>query len=253
MTIRTLLVDDEIIALRGLHQRLLRETDIDIVGQCEDGASAIAAINELRPDLVFLDIQMPGLGGFDVIAAIGLAQMPAVIFVTAFDQFALRAFDVHAIDYVLKPIDGERFQQALSWARQTLQEPGGRLNERIAAALEDLGLAPPRRWARRLAIKSAGRVVLVEVGEIDRIEAAGNYAEICIGAKRHLLRETLASLEGRLDPAGFARISRAAIVNIERVRELQPMFSGDFVVLLKDGTQVAGSRRYRETLDRLLG
>jgi len=251
MTIRTLLVDDETVALRGLHQRLLRETDITIVGQCEDGASAIAAINELQPDLVFLDIQMPGLGGFDVIAAVGLEQMPPVIFVTAFDQFALRAFDVHAIDYVLKPIDGARFQQALSWARQTLQQPGERLKERIAAALDDLGLAP-RRWARRLAIKSVGRVVLIEVRDIDRIEAAGNYAEICIGAKRHLLRETLASLEGRLDPAGFARISRAAIVNIERVRELQTMFSGDFVVLLKDGSQVAGSRRYRETLDRLL-
>lgn len=252
MTIRTLLVDDETIALRGLHQRLLRETDIAIVGQCEDGASAIAAINELQPDLVFLDIQMPGLGGFDVIAAIGLERMPPVIFVTAFDQFALRAFDVHAIDYVLKPIASERFQQALGWARETLRQPAaGRLKERIAAALEDLGLAP-RRWARRLAIKSAGRVVLVDVGDIDRIEAAGNYAEICIGAKRHLLRETLASLEGRLDPAGFARISRAAIVNIERVRELQPLFSGDFLVLLKDGSQVAGSRRYRETLDRLL-
>lgn len=253
MTLRVLLVDDEAIALRGLHQRLLGEPDLAIVGQCTDGASAIAAINELRPDLVFLDIQMPGIGGFDVIAAVGLAQMPALIFVTAFDQFALRAFEVHAIDYLLKPIDGERFQQALSRARQTLGRPADDLRQRVAAALADLGLVAPRRWARRLAIRSAGRVLLIEVGDIDRIEAAGNYAEICIGAKRHWLRETLASLEGRLDPAGFARVSRASIVNIERVRELQPMFSGDFVVLLKDGSQVAGSRRYRDTLDRLLG
>ena len=252
MTIHVLLVDDEPVARRGLRQRLRGETDMTIAGECGDGVAAIAAIAELQPDLVFLDIQMPELGGFEVIDAVGLERMPAVIFVTAFDQFAVRAFDVHALDYLLKPIDGERFQCALDRARRQLLQPGGKFTERIAAALEDLGLGAPRRWAKRLAIKSAGRVMLIEARDIDRIEAAGNYVEVRVGAKAHLLRETLTNLETRLDPERFARVSRASIVNIERVRELQPMFNGDFVVVLRDGSEVVGSRRYRESLDKLL-
>jgi two-component system, LytTR family, response regulator len=253
VNIRTLLVDDEPAALRGLAKHLQHETDVEIIGQCEDGGAAIEAIARLKPDLVFLDIQMPEISGFDVIEAIGLERMPAVIFVTAFDQFAVRAFDVHAVDYVLKPIDNERFQLALDRARQHLQQSGIKLKQGIAAALEDLGLHVSRRWARRLAIKLNGRVLLIDVNDIDRIEASGNYVEIRIGAQKHLLRETLTNLTSRLDPACFARISRSSAVNIERVRELQSMFNGDFVVVLRDGTEVAGTRRYREQLDRLLG
>ncbi|MBL8261662.1 MAG: response regulator [Xanthomonadaceae bacterium] len=253
MTIRVLLVDDEPVARRGLRQRLRSEEDMAIVGECGDGIAAIAAIAELRPDLVFLDIQMPGLGGFDVIDAVGLERMPTVIFVTAFDQFAVRAFDVHALDYVLKPVDGERFHRALDRARRHIREPGDKTAERIAAALKDLGLGASRRWAKRLAVKSTGRVLLVELRDVDRIDAAGNYVEIRVGSKTHLLRETLTHLEARLDPERFARVSRASIVNIERVRELQPMFNGDFVVVLKDGSEVPGSRRYRESIDRFLG
>ena len=251
MTLRVLIVDDEPAARRGIRQRLATESDIEIVGECSDGAAAIEAIPDLRPDLVFLDIQMPELGGFEVIEAIGLARMPRVIFVTAYDAHAVRAFEVQALDYVLKPIDGARFRAALERARREVGRGDEALAGRIAAALEGLGRAGHRRWARRLAVRSPGRVVLVDVGDIDRIEAAGNYAEVHVGPKAHVLRETLTSLESRLDPEHFTRVSRSAIVNIGRVRELQPMFNGDFVVILRDGTQVSGSRRYRATLDAL--
>lgn len=256
MTIRVLLVDDEPLARRGLRRRLAGEADISVVGECGDGASAVAAIAELEPGLVFLDIQMPGLGGFDVLDAIGLERMPAVIFVTAFDRFAVRAFDVHALDYLLKPIDEERFRRALDRARRHLLQPRASdapAAERIALALADLGRTAPHRWTRRLAIKSAGRVTLIEVRDVDRFEAAGNYVEIHTGARKHLLRETMASLAGRLDPQQFARVSRSSIVNLGRVRELRPLASGDFQIVLRDGAEVAGSRRYRLTLDNLLG
>lgn len=248
--IRALIVDDEPVARRGIRHRLRNEADVEVVGECGDGASAIDAIAELAPDLVFLDIQMPELGGFDVIDAIGIANMPAVIFVTAYDEHALRAFDVHAVDYVLKPIDRERFRTALDRARQRLSQKGDDLRASLAAALGDLGRAP-RPYSKRLAIKSDGRVTLVDVHEVDRVEAAGNYVEIHVGPRHHLLRETMTSLEARLDPEHFVRVSRSSIVNSGRVRELQPTFNGDFVVVLRDGTKVSGSRRYREGFDAL--
>ena len=248
--IRVLIVDDEPIARRGIRQRLRGEADLEIIGEYGDGAAAIEAITELAPDLVFLDIQMPEVGGFDVVEAIGVARMPAVIFVTAYDEHALRAFDVHAVDYVLKPIDRHRFRTAVERARRRLADAPGQLDRRIAAALGDLG-RPAQPHAKRLAIKGDGRVILVDVDEVDRLEAAGNYVEVHSGARHHLLRETMASLEARLDPARFVRVSRSSIVNAERVRELQPMFNGDFVVVLRDGTKVAGSRRYRAVLETL--
>jgi two-component system LytT family response regulator len=248
--IRVLIVDDEPIARRGIRQQLRVEADVEIIGECGDGAAAIDAISELAPDLVFLDIQMPEVGGFDVVEAIGVARMPAVVFVTAYDEHALRAFDVHAVDYVLKPIDRHRFRTAVERARRRLAHAPGELDRRIAAALGELG-RPARDYARRLAIRSDGRVTLVDVDQVDRLEAAGNYVEVHSGARHHLLRETMASLEARLDPARFVRVSRSSIVNADRVRELQPMFNGDFVVVLRDGTKVAGSRRYRAALDRL--
>ncbi len=251
--IRALIVDDEPAARRGLRRRLGAFPDLEVVGECEDGAAAVEAIPELAPDLVFLDIQMPGLDGFGVIEAVGLARMPAVVFVTAYDEFALRAFEVNAVDYLLKPIDGQRLQAAVERVRARTPASGPGAAARLAAALDELGRHGARRWCRRLAIRGAGRVRLVEVAEIDRIEAAGNYVQVHQGRTQHLLRETMAGLEGRLDPDQFVRVSRAAIVNIDRVRELQPMFNGDFVVLLKDGTEVAGSRRYRDALQALFG
>jgi len=248
--IRVLIVDDEPIARRGIRQHLRGEADVEVIGESGDGAAAIDAITELAPDLVFLDIQMPEVGGFEVVEAIGVARMPAVVFVTAYDEHALRAFDVHAVDYVLKPIDRHRFRTAVERARRRLAHAPGQLDRRIAAALGELG-RPAHDYAKRLAIKGDGRVILVDVDEVDRLEAAGNYVEVHSGARHHLVRETMASLEARLDPARFVRVSRSSIVNAARVRELQPMFNGDFVVVLRDGTKVAGSRRYRAAFDML--
>lgn len=247
---RVLIVDDEPIARRGIRAQLRSEADVEVIGECGDGAAAIEAITELEPDLVFLDIQMPEVGGFDVIDAIGAARMPAVVFVTAYDEHALRAFDVHAVDYVLKPIDRHRFRTAVERARRRLAHAPGELDKRIVAALGELG-RPAHEYAKRLAIKGDGRVILIDVDEVDRLATAGNYVEVHSGARHHLVRETMASLEARLDPARFVRVSRSSIVNATRVRELQPMFNGDFVVVLGDGTKVAGSRRYRAAFDRL--
>jgi two-component system LytT family response regulator len=249
---RVLLVDDEPAARRGLRRLLAGLPDVAVVGECEDGEAAVAGIAALAPDLVFLDIQMPGLDGFGVIDAVGLARMPPVVFVTAYDEFALKAFEVHALDYLLKPVDEQRLQAVVERARARLPEAGADWAARLASTLETLGLQRPPRWCRRLAIRGNGRVVLLDVAEVDYVSAAGNYVEVHEGRKAHLLRETLLRLEARLDPERFARVSRSAIVNIDRVRELQPMFNGDFVVLLKDGTQVAGSRRHREALLSLL-
>jgi two-component system LytT family response regulator len=248
--IRVLIVDDEPIARRGIRRQLQDEAGLEVVAECGDGAAAIDAITDLAPDLVFLDIQMPEVSGFEVVEAIGVARMPAVIFVTAYDEHALRAFDVHAVDYVLKPIDRNRFRTAVERARQRLEQPPGDLDKRISAALGELG-RPVQDYAKRLAIRGDGRVILIDVDEVERLEAAGNYVEVHSGGRHHLLRETMASLESRLDPARFVRVSRSSIVNAGRVRELQPMFSGDFVVVLRDGTKVAGSRRYRAAFDKL--
>lgn len=265
--IRTLLVDDEDLALRGLQLALRHESDIDIVGTCQDGAAAIAAIEELRPDLVFLDINMPEVNGFDVIEAIGVDQMPPVVFVTAYDQHAVRAFDVHALDYVLKPVDPRRLQQALGRVREQHAQrlrsvpSADRLaiselvQAQISEALAQLRTPAATAWCRRLAIKQNGRTVLVDVGDVQRLEAAGNYVEVHASNddKVLLMRESLANLENRLDPSQMVRISRSTIVNVARVAEIQPMFNGDFVVIMKDKAVIDGSRRYRSALDRLLG
>ena len=251
MTVRALIVDDEAVARRGIRQHLRSESDIEVVAESEDGASAIAAIAELKPDLVFLDLQMPGIGGFEVVESVGLSRMPAVIFVTAYDQFSLRAFDVHAVDYVLKPIDPTSFATAIQRARRRLgsMDP---LGERIAAVLKDLNRSPPSAWSKRLAIRNGGRVIVIEARDIDHCESDGNYVDVHVGAKVHVMRETLTALESRLDPTQFVRISRSSLINIERVRELHPTDSGDFVAVMADGTHVPGSRRYREAIDALL-
>jgi two-component system LytT family response regulator len=252
MSIRALIVDDEPVARRGLLRLLQQEPDIEVVGECGDGTAAVAAIGALSPDLVFLDVQMPELDGFAVIDAVGATRMPAVVFVTAFDKHALRAFDAHAIDYVLKPVDPERFRRALERVRSRLAHPDDSFVRRVSEALKLIDRARLPEYPTRLAIRSEGRVRLLDVADVDRIVAAGNYVEIHAGGKQHLLRETMASLEARLDPQRFVRVSRAAIVSTTRIREVQPLFNGDFVVLLENGAQVNGSRRYRAALDVLL-
>ena len=252
MTLRVLIVDDEPVARRGIVRLLGQEPDVEVIGECGDGRSAIAAIGTLSPDLVFLDVQMPELDGFAVIEAVGANRMPAVVFVTAFDQHAVRAFDAQAIDYVLKPVDPERFRRALQRARSRLADLDDGFVRRVSEALKLIGREEPQSYPARLAIRSEGRVRLLDIAEVDRFAAAGNYVEIHAGSRQHLLRETMASLEARLDPRRFIRVSRAAIVSIAQIREVQPLFNGDFVVLLRNGAQVNGSRRYRAALDVLL-
>ena len=255
MNIRTLIVDDEPLARERLRKFLEAEPDIDIVGECADGTDALAAAARERPDLIFLDVQMPELDGFGVIAALEGETMPGVIFVTAHDRFALKAFEVHALDYLLKPFDRERFQKALERGRQLVQQrQSGDLSRRLSSLITDLksSQAEPK-YLDRLAVKNEGRVLFFKTDDIDWIEAADNYVSIHVGAEQHLHRETLSSLEGKLSPTRFLRISRSTIVNVERIKEMQPMFHGDYVVILKNGARLNLSRNYREKLNQLLG
>ncbi len=247
MKIKTLIVDDEPLA-RDRVKRLLRdEHDIEIIGECGNGREAIAAINAQRPDLVFLDIQMPEKNGFEVVKAINEKVMPAVIFVTAYDQYALQAFDVHALDYLLKPFNRERLHQAVSHARTQIERKRiGQLDERLASLIRDL--KAEKRYLERLVVKSVGRVFFLKADDIDWIEAAGNYVKLHTGREAHMIRETMNGIEAKLDPDKFLRIHRSTVVNIDRIKELHPMFSGDYAVILRNGTELALSRNYRERL-----
>jgi two-component system LytT family response regulator len=250
--VRALIADDEPLARQRLRLLLGEAPWLQVVGEARDGATAVAAIQKLRPDVVFLDVEMPNGSGFDVIRAIGVERMPFVVFVTAYDKYAIKAFDVHAVDYLLKPFDRDRFQQALTRARLHLERAtGGELERRLLQLVQDL--KPPAPRADRFVIRSGGRVFFVPAADIDWIEAAGNYVKLHVGTDGHLLRETMNALETRLNPDVFYRIHRSHIVNIERVREMQPWFNGEYVVILKDGTRLTLSRGYREKLQDRLG
>jgi two-component system LytT family response regulator len=251
VTYRALIVDDEPLARERIRDLLKTDAEVQVVGECGDGKAAVAAIQEHRPDLLFLDVQMPKLDGFGVLEAIGPDAMPVAIFVTAYDRYALRAFEVHALDYLLKPFDRERFQEAVQRAKGQLQrQKNGSLNERLVALLEDVKQQKP---LERLVIKSAGKVYFLRVEEIDWIEAAGNYLKLHVGEDTHLLREKMGVLEARLDTEQFLRIHRSTIVNVERIQELQPWFHGDYVVVLRGGQQLTLSRSYRHKLHELFG
>lgn len=246
--IRVLIVDDEPIARRGVRLQLKGDPEIEVIGECANGLEAVAAIQKLEPDLVFLDVQMPEMDGFEVIEAVGVERMPRVIFVTAYDQYTLRAFEVHALDYLLKPFDRERFLKALKYARSSLDR--GDFNRQLIRLLDDRLAA--RKPLERLVIKSGGRIYFLNVEEIDWIEAADNYVELHVGRESHLLRETISGLAARLDPARFLRVRHSTIVNIERVKELRPLFRGEYLIVLRDGTELTSSRRYRKNLDAIL-
>ncbi|MEO8521193.1 MAG: LytTR family DNA-binding domain-containing protein [Acidobacteriota bacterium] len=249
--IRTLVVDDEPLARERLTSLLFNEADIDIVGQCRDGEEAVASITNLSPDLVFLDVQMPQMDAFEVIDAVGGDRMPLVIFVTAHDQHALRAFQVKALDYLLKPFDRERFTDALQRARRQIErDETGDLGRRLLALVKDLRKDQPR--SERLVVKSGGRLFFLRADEIDWIEASGNYVRLHVGNTAHLLRETMNALEGRLDPEKFFRIHRSRIVNMERIQELQPWLNGEYSVVLRTGTRLPLSRGCREKLQERL-
>jgi two-component system, LytTR family, response regulator len=254
---RTLLVDDEEIARRGLRIRLERAADIEIVGECSTGAEAVGAIQRLAPDLVFLDIQMPELSGMDVAQSLPRSLIPHIVFVTAFDQYAVRAFEVHALDYLLKPINDERLAATLRHARAALcdMRDGAYARQVLAAfaGLRQNGPAAPPAAIDRIAIPVDDRLTLVRLSEIDWVQALGNYVSLHIGKKSLLMRESISAMEQRLAPHGFARIHRSSLVNLQRVTELRSLTNGEFSVTLIDGTTLKLSRGYREALDLLTG
>ena len=249
--IRALIVDDEPLARDGVRLHLESQTDIEIIGEAIDGDNAVEMINELRPDLVFLDVQMPGLDGFGVIEAVGVDAMPAVVFTTAYDEFALRAFDANAVDYVLKPFDGDRLRRALDQARTQIRgRRRSEIEERLIGLLAELH--GKGQYLERIIVRSGGRILILRTDDVDWLEAASNYVRIHAGGREYLLRETMTNLESRLDPAQFVRIHRSTIVRLNRIKELEPLFQGDYVLILEDGTRLTSSRGYRDRLQELL-
>ena len=252
MKVRIILADDEPLARERLRDLLMADSRIELIAECSNGQEAVEAIQAHSPDLVFLDVQMPELDGFGVLAELEASRRPAVIFVTAHDKFALRAFEVHAIDYLLKPFDRERFKTALERALNHLkQHDTNDLKDRLSALLKDV--RSETKYPERIAIKSTGKVIFVKTSEINWIEAADNYVNLHVGTEAHLHRETMSSLEEMLDPSRFMRISRSTMVNIDGIKELQPLFHGEYSVILKNGTRLTLSRGYREKLQQLLG
>ena len=247
--IRTLIVDDESVARRRIRRLLSTDPEIGVIGECSDGSTAGETIARERPDLVFLDIQMPERDGFEVVAALDPDALPAIVFVTAFDRYALQAFDVHAIDYLLKPYTPERFRTAVQRAKARIQ--GSRVDASLASFAQALRERP--RYVARLPVKTTGKIVLVDVGTVDWIEAADNYVRLHVGAREYLHRETLAGLERQLDPDHFARIHRSVIVQIDRIVELHPASHGDMDLVLRNGTTLTVSRTFRDNIERRLG
>jgi two-component system, LytTR family, response regulator len=254
MTLRTLIVDDEPLARERVRMMLGMHDDVAVIGEVGDGRQAIDAIRQHRPDLVFLDVQMPGVDGFGVLRDLEGEIMPHVVFVTAYDQYALRAFEVHALDYVLKPFNADRFSQALQRARAAIarrDEGEGTVDKDRLRSLV-ASLTAEQREKQRIVVKSSGRVFFVKVDDIDWIEAEGNYVRLHMGPQSHLLRETMKGMESVLDESQFIRIHRSTIVNADRIRELQPLFHGEYAVILRDGTRLVASRGPDNRLKKLL-
>jgi two-component system LytT family response regulator len=250
MKIRALIVDDEPLARERIRSLLRDEADIEIAGECGDGPAAVTAIKKLSPDLLFLDVQMPGLNGFDVLRAIGKELMPLVIFVTAYDQHAVKAFEAHALDYLLKPFKLARFKDTVQRAREHLANRDADAISKNLAAL--LGQArPAREFLARIAVKTGERTVFVKAGQIDYVESAGNYVVLHVGKENHVVRETLTSLEENLNPKKFVRISRSMLVNADQIKELQPLFKGEYAVVLHNGKQLTMTRGVRELQEAL--
>ena len=250
MKIRALIVDDEPLARQRVRMLLDEEPDVEVVGESGDGFEAADQIQATRPDLVFLDVQMPGMDGFEVLRRVPQAALPVVIFTTAYDQHALRAFEVRALDYLLKPFKPTRFKEAVQRVRELIanKQTGVAARELLAF----LGQSPaPAGQLTRLAVKTPGKVTFVALDKIHAIEAAGKYAVVHVGKENHALRETMSSLESHLPPQRFLRISRSVIVNIDQIQELQPMFKGENLVVLKNGKSYPTTRPIRELQQKL--
>ena len=250
--IRALVVDDEPLARAMIREMLESDSEAEIVGECANGREAVEVIKTSAPDIVFLDIQMPEIGGFEVLESLDPKAHPHVIFVTAYDQYAVRAFEVHALDYLLKPFDRERFEGAWQRAKTQIKlDRTSRRDQDIIALLEELKAGP--QYLERLVIKNGGRVFFLHVQDVHCIEAEGNYVRVYDNQKGYLLRETISSLEEQLDPKQFLRIHRSAIVKIDRIKEMQPWFHGEYRIIMENGKQLALSRNYRSNLQDAVG
>jgi two-component system, LytTR family, response regulator len=250
--IRTLLADDEPLARDRLRSLLEADPDLALVAECRNGQEVRDQLLAGDVDLAFLDVQMPEIDGLQALEGLPAQRMPAVVFVTAHDRYALRAFEVHALDYVLKPFDPDRFQDALTRAKDRVRRDRRELDgEQLLRTLEELG--SKKRRPERLIVKDSGKMTVVRIDDIDRVEAAGNYVCVHTGQITHTLRDTMADMEQQLDPDKFVRIHRSHIVNVDRIRELHPLFGGEYTVILRDGTKLTLSRSYRDRLKDVLG
>lgn len=249
--IRTLIIDDVQLARERLKRCLAAEPDVQIVSECDNGTNAVASIRDLSPDLIFLDVQMPALDGFGVLEALKGERVPAVVFVTAYNEYAIQAFDVNALDYLLKPVDCARLSKAVARARSQLEQPSDDLDSRFRAMLEDIKTSS--KFLKRLTIKLTGHTILLPTDEIDWIESYGNYLKVHAGRESYLIRGTMQSLEGKLDPETFVRVHRSAIVNIEKIKEIYPRSNGDQDLVLQNGEQLMLSRKYRDRFFAALG
>jgi len=252
MKIRAAIVDDEPLARRRIRNLLIRERDVEVIAECANGKDAIESLEAASPDVLFLDIQMPEIDGFDVLRALGVGHVPVVIFVTAYDQFALRAFEAHALDYLLKPFDDERFEAALQRARERIrQQQGGDLDRRLQALLESVH--GDHGYLRRLVVPVGHRSVFLRTEQIDWIGAERNYIRLHVGGRAYLMRENLSLIATALDPKMFCRIHRSTVVNIDRIRAVESLFRGEYLVVLHDGTKLTSGRSYRSNLHALMG
>ncbi len=268
-TIRALVVDDESLAREALLVMLKDDPEMEVIGECRNGKEAVTAIRQQSPDVVFLDIQMPEMDGFQVVEEIGAKRMPVTVFVTAYDKYALRAFEAHALDYLLKPFDHDRFNTALQRAKTFVQQQKlGEISESLFAVLQDMklktGESPtdadnrkPERAAQkepidRVVIKSSGRIYFLKIEEIDWVEGAGDYLSLHSGSQTHLIRETMGNFHAKLDSQKFLRIHRSTIVNIERIKDIEHLVKGDYIITLTSGIRLKASRGYRRELQALL-
>jgi two-component system LytT family response regulator len=251
---RTIIVDDEELARRGIRKRLSRHSDFQVVAECSNAREAAQAINRESPNVVFLDVQLPGRSGIDLLSDISVKRFPHIIFVTAHDQYAVKAFEINALDYLLKPIDDDRFICAVQRAREAVHAEGNLdITRRVADAFDTLQLRSSLAASDRLVIRSGGRVVFARYGEIDWVEAAGDYVTVHCGAKSWLMRETMSALEQQLKSRGFVRIHRSAIVRIQAISEMRALDNGEYRVCLRCGTELRLSRNYRDALPQMLG
>jgi two-component system LytT family response regulator len=251
--IAALIVDDEPLARKFVRRMLEKHSAVEIVGECGNGNEAATAIKEKKPDLVFLDVQMPEMDGFTTLETLSAQSLPQIVFVTAYEQYAIRAFEIYALDYLLKPFDQPRFDKAMTrvYEKNVDREQANTERKQIAALLENVSQKSP--YLERLVVKTGGRIIFLKTSEIDWIQADDKYAHLHTGNKSHLVRQTLGALEAQLDPQKFIRIHRSAIVHIERIQELQPMFAGEHTVVLENGTKLTLSRSYKNKLFEILG